>query len=133
MVRTTTLSPLEFIPGEYMCKRQPPTWRAYGVSGVTQGLPYAICPITPLKEFHSRPTLRMRKLRLSDTTRPASDRTGAGEEGGPGLSGPELELPTPRSGGGGGPGQNRWKPAAPRMSTEGTSSKGPEGVRRGSP
>lgn len=82
MVRTTTLSPLEFIPGEYMCKQQPPTWRAYRVTGVPQGLPCEICPITPLKEFHSRATLRMRKLRLRETTRPASDRTGAGGSGG---------------------------------------------------
>ena len=47
----------------------------------------------------------MRKLRLSETTRPATDRTKAGGRGGgrgPGLSGPELELPTPRSGGRGG-------------------------------
>ena len=71
-------------------------------SAVPQGLPYAICPISPLKEFYFRPTLRMRKLRLSETTRPATDLTKAEGRGVPGLSEPELELPTPRSGGSGG-------------------------------
>lgn len=40
MVRTTSLSPLGFILGEYICEQQPPTWRAYsarvgGPAGIT--------------------------------------------------------------------------------------------------
>lgn len=64
--------------------------------GVPQGLLYAIFPITLFYEGHYHPTSRMRKLRLTEVIRPAHDRTG------PSLSGPELDIPKPRSDSSGG-------------------------------
>lgn len=46
------------------------------IAANSQGLPYAIFPITPFNECYYHPTLRMRKLRLSEAMRPARDRPG---------------------------------------------------------
>lgn len=125
MVRTTSLSPLGFILGEYIGEQQPPTWRAYRARvGGPAGLPYAICPITPLKEFHFRPTLRMRKLRLSETTRLATDLTKAEDGGFQVCLNQSLSFQSPRSGGSVGPGKTGENPR-PRGCPVRTSAKGP--------